>query len=251
MTVGLLGYGRFGKLAARYISQHADVVAYDPLHPPGSRGRRHTRFVSLAEAASQRVLVLAVPVSVLEDVLRKSRPHVRPGALVIDVCAVKSQPARWMKALLPRSVHILGTHPLLGPDSASRTLSGKTVILCPVRIPAPLLSRVKRILRRKGLITTVMSVGEHDRMAAETIFLTQYLGRMVGKAGLRRWPNVTFNYRNLLTLTDVAERDSFTLLADMARYSSRGERVVRALKRAQQDLDQKLHSSRPRRRGRQ
>ena len=248
MTVGLLGYGRFGKLAARYISQHADLLVHDPLHPPGSSGRRRTRFVSLAEAAAQKVLVLAVPVSALEDALRMVRPHVRPGALVIDVCAVKAQPARWMRALLPRNVRILGTHPLFGPDSASRTLNGRTIVLCPVRIPPALFLRVRRILRRKGLITTVMSVGEHDRMAAETIFLTQYLGRMVGQAGLGRWPEVTFNYRNLLTLIGVAQRDSFTLLADMARYSRRGERVVEALKRSQKNLDRRL--SQPGRRGR-
>jgi prephenate dehydrogenase len=246
MNVGLLGYGRFGKLAARYIARDAGVLVYDPLHPPGSSGRRRTRFVSLAEAASQKVLILAVPVSSLEKALRAVRPHLLRGALIIDVCAVKTRPAAWMKSILPRSVHILGTHPLFGPDSAARTLSGKTVILCPVRIPPPLLSRVKRILRRKGLATSVMTVEEHDRMAAETIFLTQYLGRMVGQAGLHRWPKVTFNYRNLLTLTDVAERDSFTLLADMARYSSKGKRVVEALKRAQRRLDKKLSTTRPR-----
>jgi prephenate dehydrogenase len=246
MTVGLLGYGRFGKLAARYISQDADLLVFDPAHPPGTRGRRRTRFVSPGEAASQKVVILAVPVSSLEEALRSIRSHLLPGTLVIDVCAVKARPARWMKSILPRGVHILGTHPLFGPDSASRTLHGRTVILCPVRIPPSLLSSVKRILRRKGLTTTVMTVEEHDRMAAETIFLTQYLGRMVGHAGLQRWPNVTFNYRSLLTLTDVAERDSFTLLADMARYSRRGKRVVDALKRAQQKLDRKLSRPRPR-----
>jgi prephenate dehydrogenase len=242
MTLGLIGYGRFGRLAARYLSRHVTVLVYDPGLPRRARSRKGLRFVSLSEAASQDTVIFSVPVSLLEDALKSARPHLRPGTVVIDVCAVKVLPARWMKRILPKNVHILGTHPLFGPDSAARTLQGRTIVVCPIRIPPKHLSTIIRHLRRKGLVPAVMSVDEHDRMAAETIFLTPYLGRIVGQAGLRRWPKVTFNYRNLLRLADVAERDSFTLLADMARFSNRGERVLLALKRAQATLDSRLHT---------
>jgi prephenate dehydrogenase len=230
MTIGLIGYGRFGRLAARYLARHAEVVVYDPARTANRRRRQGIRFGTMEEAASQAVVILAVPVSSFRAAVRQIRRHVRPGTLVIDTCAVKALPARWMKEILPRSVSILATHPLFGPDSAARSLSGKTIVLCPVRISRARLGSILRGLRRKGLRTTVMSVEEHDRMAAETILLAQYVGRYVGQACVQRWPGVTRNYRNLLRLVDIAERDSFTLLADMVRYNPEGKKVLARLR---------------------
>ena len=231
MTIGLIGYGRFGRLAARYLASHAAVVVYDPGLASVPRHPRSVTFGSVQEAASQGVVVLAVPVSSFRSALRQIRQHVRPGALVIDTCAVKALPARWMTELLPPSVNILATHPLFGPDSAARSLSGKTIVLCPVRISRTRLGQIGKGLRRKGLHAAVMSVEEHDRMAAETILLAQYVGRYVGQASVRRWPGVTRNYRNLLRLVDIAERDSFTLLADMVRYNPEGKKVLARLRK--------------------
>ena len=243
MTIGLIGYGRFGRLAARYLSMHVPVVVYDPVRrsiPP----RRAIRFGTIEEAASRDLVILSVPVSAFRAALRKVRPHLKPGALLVDTCAVKALPARWMKELVPASVGILATHPLFGPDSAARTLAGKTVVLCPVRISPARFSKILRLLRRKGLRTAVMSVEEHDRMAAETILLAQYVGRYVGQASVRRWPGVTRNYRNLLRLVDIAERDSFTLLADMVRYNPEGKKVLARLRKGGARLHARLAAKR-------
>ena len=231
MKIGLIGYGRFGRLAARYLAREAELVVYDPAEVRRPR-RRAIVFGTLAEAASQPIVILAVPVSSFRLALRQMHPYVQPGALVIDTCAVKALPARWMQEILPRSVGILATHPLFGPDSAARSLAGKTIVLCPVRIPSKKFQGILRVLRRKGLRTSVMSVQDHDRMAAETILLAQYVGRYVGPAVGRRWPGVTRNYRNLLRLVDIAERDSFTLLADMVRYNPEGKKVLARLRKA-------------------
>ena len=231
MTIGLVGYGRFGRLAARYLCAHATVIVYDPAVSWRPRRGRSIVFGSLKEAASQDVVVLAVPVSSFRAVLRQIRRYLKPGCLVIDTCAVKALPAQWMKEILPRSVRILATHPLFGPDSAARSLAGKTIVLCPVRIARGKFQGILRVLRRKGLRPVVMTVEEHDRMAAETILLAQYVGRYVGQASMRRWPGVTRNYRNLLRLVDIAERDSFTLLADMVRYNPEGKKVLARLRK--------------------
>src|SRR5271169_3496620 len=94
-SIGLIGYGRFGRLAARYCAHEAVVHVHDPGVAVRSSGR--IRRASLAHAASQPVVILAVPVSALRGVLRAIRPFVRPGGLVVDVCAVKTLPLEWMK----------------------------------------------------------------------------------------------------------------------------------------------------------
>jgi prephenate dehydrogenase len=137
-----------------------------------------------------------------------------------------------MKQILPKHVSILGAHSLFGPDSVSRSLRGHTLVLCPVRIPPRLLASVKRLLRKTGLQVLQMTPHQHDRMMAETILLTQYIGRLVGSARLKRWDHSTMHYEKLISLVDVAQRDSMQLFRDMWRYNPHAHHLRLALGRA-------------------
>ena len=240
MTIGVIGYGRFGRLAARYLSREANVFVYDARRMTVPRGTTRIRKAPLPIVASRPIVILAVPVSAMRESLRSMAPFLVPGSLVIDVGAVKTLPARWMKEAVPGSVSILATHPLFGPDSASRSLRGRIIVLCPVRIRAARLKAVRSALHRKGLRSVVMKAEEHDRMAAETILATQYVGRLVAHAGLSRWPGVTANYRRLLTMVDIARRDSKDLFVDMARFNPHGREVARAFRRSQEKIGREL-----------
>ena len=244
MTVGLIGYGRFGKLAARLLARRVHIVVADRSRPRLRGAQRNIKAVTIAEAAAQEIVVLAVPVSQLPDLLRRIKRYVRAGALVIDVCAVKAQPTRWMKAILPRSVEILGAHPLFGPDSCKGSLSGHTVVLCPVRIGRQRLALIRRVLDRERARTMIMLPDRHDRMIAETIFLTQYIGRLVDMARLGRWKGVTAHYDHLRSVVDAAVHDSPRLFLDMRKYNAHGARVEAALRKAQKTILKQLEGIR-------
>lgn len=239
MTIGLIGYGRFGRFAARHLAHHGTVVVYDPMIRRIHSPKRKIVSGSLSEAASQPLVVLALPVSEMRAVLIRIRTFVRPGSLVVDVCAVKGQPSRWMKEILPRSVRILGTHPFFGPDSASATIRGHHIAVCPVRVNRLELGRIRRRFRKAGLVPHVMTAQRHDRMMAETILLTQFVGRIVSRASLGKWPAFTRNYRNLVDLVDVTRHDTRQLFIDMVRFNRYGKAVVRSLGRA---VEQELAS---------
>jgi prephenate dehydrogenase len=232
MTFGLIGYGRFGRFAARYLSRHGKVVVHDPSVRRIRPQRRSIVSGTLSDVASQPVVILALPVSEMRAVLFRIRKIVRPGSLILDVCAVKEQPARWMRDILPGSVRILGTHPLFGPDSAVHTIRGHHVALCPVRMSRLELRKVQRKLRVAGLVPHVMTAQRHDRMMAETILLTQFVGRVVSRASLQIWPAYTRNYRHLLELVDVTRHDTRQLFTDMVRFNHHGRAVARFLGRA-------------------
>ena len=235
-SVGLVGYGRFGRLAAHYISADADVLVHDPsAGMRGGKGKR-VRAVSLAEAAGQPTVVLAVPVSSLRRVLVRIRPHLRPGALVVDVCAVKVLPVRWMKEALPHSVSVLGTHPLFGPDSDTGTLRGHRIVFCPARIAPGRLRAVRRAAARRGLRVHLMSPRDHDRLMAETLLASQYVGRLVAAARIPRHQWSTRSYEYLKALVTVAQNDSLQLFQDMLRYNPYGIRLARALGAAHRRL---------------
>ncbi len=232
MNVGLIGYGRFGSLLARLIARRTRVIAYDTDSARTAHLRGRIRGGTIEEAAAQPVVVLAVPISAMPATLRAVAPHVRPGALVMDVCSVKQKPVQWMERILPEHASILGTHPLFGPDTVSRSLRGKRIILCPVRITQPQTHMVSALLGESGLDVLIMTPDMHDRMMAETLLLTQYVGRLVREAGLTRWPKSTVTYDRLMDVVHVAEHDTPELFRDMWRFNPHARRLTNALERA-------------------
>ena len=96
-TVGLIGFGRFGRLMARYLAADFHVQVWDPTadgQAVVSTGAWPTDFMT---AAQSDVVIPAVPISRLKEVLNQIKPHLKSEALVIDVCSVKEQPIRWMQ----------------------------------------------------------------------------------------------------------------------------------------------------------
>lgn len=240
MTVGLIGYGRFGKFAARIISKRATVLVFDKKSRPVRSPSKRIRKASLHEAATQPVVILAVPISSLQQTLRSISPLLKPGTLVVDVCAVKAMPVKWMKDLLPRYVSILGTHPLFGPDSAATSLEGHRIVLCPERITPLLLRDVVRELKGTGLATKTMSPDQHDAMIAKSLFLSQYIGRLVSKAGARHQAFSTKSYEHLLKIVRIADNDTRELFRDMWKYNRHAKVAVRRIRRAEKRMRREL-----------
>ncbi|RVU21582.1 prephenate dehydrogenase [Methylobacterium oryzihabitans] len=174
-ALGLIGFGAFGRLAARQLRRHFRVLAYDPAAAADEAG---VAFVGLTEAASCPVVVLAVPVCRLAETVAAVAPHLRPGALVLDVGSVKEEPARLMREGLPDHVEIVATHPLFGPQSARDGLAGLKIAVCPVRGRSA--RRVAAFLRRAfGLDVIVTTPEDHDRDAALAQGLTHLIAGLV------------------------------------------------------------------------
>lgn len=194
----------------------------------------------MAEAAAAPVVILAVPVSSLQEVLRAIRPHLSRGALVADVCAAKVLPLRWMADMLPRDVRLVGTHPLFGPDTVTRSLKGRTIVVCPIRVGPPLRRRILRLLRREGLEVEVLSPAAHDRLIARTILLTQYIGRLITLSGIPEAEGVTAPYRSLLHLAGIARRDDLRVFTDMWRYNRHSGEIGAALRKGLRRVERLL-----------
>ncbi|MGU9980567.1 prephenate dehydrogenase/arogenate dehydrogenase family protein [Phreatobacter sp. HK31-P] len=171
--LGIFGFGAFGRFMAGHLRRHFDVLAYDPMAGPSIDG---VRPASLAAVAGCPILVFAVPVAGLGEALEAARPHIRPGALVLDVGSVKVLPATLMRATLPDGVRIVATHPLFGPESGRDGIAGLKIAICPVRGGGE--RRVAAFLRRAfGLRAFVSSPEEHDREAAIAQGLTHLIAR--------------------------------------------------------------------------
>ncbi|MFN4143688.1 prephenate dehydrogenase/arogenate dehydrogenase family protein [Aestuariivirga sp.] len=206
-TIGLFGFGAFGRLIAPHLGRHFELLVHDPCLPRGEDRVEGCRFGTLAEAAACDAVILAVPVSEFGRLIHRIAPHLRPGALVADVGSVKMVPARLMEEGLPAHVEVLGTHPLFGPQSAAGGLRNRKITLCPVRCPSA--RRVAAFLRCAfGLKVYVTSAEEHDREAA----VVQGLTHLIAKVLVRMEPLpkrlTTASFDHLMRAVDMVRNDA-------------------------------------------
>ncbi len=178
-SVGLIGFGAFGQLIARHIGPYFRLSAYDPALGLEAVAARHgVRLTSLREAASCDTVVLATPVRCLAETIEAIAPHIRPGALVLDVGSVKLGPAELMTRGLPAHAEIAATHPLFGPQSARHGIEGLKIALCPIR--GQRCHRLAAFLRHQLKLNVILTTPEeHDRDAATVQGLTHLIAKVL------------------------------------------------------------------------
>ncbi|MGE5256514.1 MAG: prephenate dehydrogenase/arogenate dehydrogenase family protein [Hyphomicrobiales bacterium] len=238
--IGILGFGRFGKLMARNLAADFDVRVCDPAAAETDVHSAGARPADLAGVGESDVVVLAVPISGMKAALQEVRPHLRAGRLVVDVCSVKERPIRWMQDVLPGDVEILGTHPMFGPDSAADSLQGRKIVLCRVRVEAERYEKIRRYLASKGLAVIETSAAAHDRQIAVSLALTHFIGRALAGMGAKPQDIDTEGYRRLLRILEVVENDTWQLFEDMNRFNAHAEKARQAFIESLQTIEQKL-----------
>jgi len=208
--IGLIGFGAFGRLIARYAPAGVRLLAHDAApeaadaYPPASCSLSP---VSLAEAASCPLVVLAAPVAATATICRQIAPWLRPGTLVVDVGSVKVQPVADMVANLPAHVEIAGLHPLFGPQSAADGLAGLRLVVCPVR--GRRVFRLAALLKAGfGLETQFATPDEHDREMAMVQGVTHMVARLVASLDERPTRMATRSYALLMQAVDMVRRDN-------------------------------------------
>jgi prephenate dehydrogenase len=239
-SIGIIGFGRFGRLVAHYLSPDSHVRGHDPRVKPEAISSAGAEPAAIGDVCCSDIVVLAVPISHLQDLLSAIRPHLKPKSLVVDVCSVKEQPVRWMQELLPETVDILGTHPMFGPDSAADSLAGRKIVLCPVRIGDLRFEKVKHYLGSKGLVLIETSVEDHDRQIAVSLALTHTIGRSLAQFGAQPQVIDTEGYKRLLHILEVVENDTWQLFEDMNRYNPYAQEARQAFITALNEIEGKL-----------
>lgn len=240
MKIGIVGFGRFGKLTATYLARDFEVAVYDSGANAVEIAATGAAAVSLATACRQDILILSVPISVFRETLFRIAPLLNKGALVIDVCSVKLYPVRAMKEILPAHVSILATHPMFGPDSASDALIGRKIVLCNIRMQQKRYQKIKAYLSSLQLHVIEATPKEHDEQIAVSLALTHFIGRSLAAFGATPREIDTEGYQRLLHVLGVVENDTWQLFEDMNSYNPFAAKFRKAFLTAARRVNQKL-----------
>ena len=227
MEIGIIGFGRFGKLMAKYLAEDFKVYVFSR-----SNREKEIRAVNcvpsaLEEACSKDIIIPSVPISEFEATLKKIKKLLKKDAIVIDVCSVKEYPAEAMKKILPGSVQILATHPMFGPDSAAESLQGRKIVLCRVRIKNNRYEIIKKYLQERRLVIIETTPENHDGEIAKSLVLTHFIGRALLEFGATERDIDTQGYKRIMEIVNTVKNDTWQLFEDMNRYNKYSKKMRR------------------------
>lgn len=245
LSVGIIGFGAFGKLIARHIAGCFEVCAHDrrpELHDEATR--LGVTPVSLANAASCDIVIVSTPVSCCEEIIASIAAFCRPGALVLDVGSVKVIPAEIMDRLLPQHVDIVASHPLFGPQSARGGIRGLKIALCPVRGNRHRL--LAAFLRKQlGLQVIVSTPRQHDSELATVQGLTHLIAKVLVDMGPMPTRMTTRSFDLLVEAIAMVQDDAPEVFEAIEKSNPYAPEVRRRFFQLARELNLQLQSATP------
>ncbi len=226
-TLGLIGFGQFGQLAASALKRDFRVTVADPAPDSAKRAAElGVGFGTLERVAGSEIVLFAVPVVSMQATFAAAAPYLAPGTLVLDVGSVKVMPSQWMLDLLPPHVDLVATHPLFGPQSAKTGLQGLRLVVCPIRGDRH--EKVAAFGRGLGLTVSIVTPEEHDREMAYVQALTHLIGRSLVNLGIPDESLKTPSYQHLLELCSLIGADTFELFTAIQTQNPYAAEVAQA-----------------------
>jgi prephenate dehydrogenase len=177
--VAIIGFGRFGDLLCDLLSSYYEIAVIE------SDSSRLTaaiekgyRCAELKDLNSFDTIIFAVPISAFEGEIAKASQYITNGQLVMDICSVKVYPANVLKLYLPDS-RLIATHPMFGPDSASKGLAGLQMAICPINAESSQVREVVAMWNNLGVETTLTTPEQHDHDSVLSQSFTYSLAKIV------------------------------------------------------------------------
>lgn len=235
-SVGIIGFGRFGKILASILQKGYSISAYDIKK---THSTSNVNFCSLDKVLDERVVFIAVPIRNFKTLIKDISPKLKNGTTLIDVCSVKSFPVNVMLKYVSKDIGIIATHPMFGPDSFTTNTKLK-MMMSNVRDPNNLFIPWSDYFSNQGIDIIEMSPDEHDRLAARSQGITHFLGRMLKQFGIKKTQIDTQGFKDLLDLVEQTCNDTWDLYTDLQLYNPYTLDTISELRKSTESLDKQL-----------
>jgi arogenate dehydrogenase (NADP+), plant len=190
LTIGVIGFGRFGQFIARTFQKYGRVVVTsrtDYTDIARGMGVKYVPLSNMDAFLAQELDVIVVATSILsfESTIKSIVPHLEKylmqragkgdsvkGPLIVDVLSVKEHARQVMLDLLPEDCDILCTHPMFGPDSGKKGWHGLNFVYEKTRIDKVVLETVRDAGNEEAMVDTagiIHSIHEDSEAHIEAI----------------------------------------------------------------------------------
>lgn len=233
-SVGIIGYGRFGKLLASILASDFRVYVYDKANPHIKHGEK----TNLATILKQKNIFIATPINQFKSVVQSLANQLSEDTTLIDVCSIKLHPVEIMQTYLPKSVGIIATHPLFGPDSINKP-GLRNFMIYPVRDTHKQYPVWKHFFEKQFNLVE-MTPDEHDRLAAQSQGVVHFISRFLNAANLTHTAIDTAGFQQLMKLVEDNCKDSWELFVDLQRYNPYSKPIIERLQKAFNDVKREI-----------
>jgi prephenate dehydrogenase len=234
-SLGIIGHGDFGRfletLAHRLAPGLAVRVFARREAPDGAR------FFTLEEACRSDIVIIAVSIRAFEETLLKVLPLIAPDTILVDVNTVKAHPAALLRAHANGARYVT-THPMFGPYSFEKQggdLKGLRIVLSDHTLDADAFQAVEAWLKGLGLDVLSMTPDAHDRMLAETLFLTHYVSQIVARGGFVRTDIDTLSFGYLMDAIESVRHDT-ELFRDVFAFNPACREIIARFEAAEGEV---------------
>ncbi len=234
-SVGIIGWGRFGRLLGDILKPDFQLKVYDK-NPQDSDA---SLLVDWETIIQEKTLFLCVPIREFKGLVKTLAPVLQPGTTVLDVCSVKVYPVTVMLDHLPETVGILATHPLFGPDSWTAPVPHR-LVMHPARDVFGKFDFWKNYFQEKHLDVLEMTPERHDQLAAKTQGLTHFIGRVLRDAQVGATPIDTLGFTDLLQVVEQTCNDSWELFLDLQNFNPFTMDMIRTMETSIDQIRQRI-----------
>ena len=217
-SIGIVGYGHFGKFVETLVRRFlpaAEVRVYSRRSEPDGE-----RFFSLEDTAASDVVVLCGAIHEYGEQLLSLIPHLGRETVVIDIATVKKHTNELLEKHLSDR-RWFSCHPMFGAESYKKTdgeVSGYRIVVTDKTIDEGEYVTVRDWLTGLGFTVLEMSADEHDKLLAETLFMTHYIGQVMSTAGFVRTDIDTVSFGYLMQAVESVRQDQ-KLFLDVYTYN--------------------------------
>ena len=211
-SLSIIGAGAFGEFMLRHLTPFFTVTIFDPYADTNALCATYNvkNAQTLAQAATSDIIIIATPVTLIQEICETIAPHLRTGQLVMDVASVKSKPAQSMLSTLPDFVDVIGLHPLFGPQSGKYGIHDQNIALINLRGSRD--TGVENFLTDKLHLNVITCTAEqHDQQMAYVQGLTHMIGRIMRMMDVPEITQETKTFALLRQMSDLVKNDSDAL----------------------------------------
>lgn len=129
LTIGVVGFGRFGQFIAKTLCGHGKIVVTSRSNYEDVAAGMGAEYIPLSKPKlflekNLDVIILATSIVSFDSTVRSLAPHLQDyiaktnkGPLIVDVLSVKEHAREILLQEVPQECDVLCTHPMFGPDS--------------------------------------------------------------------------------------------------------------------------------------
>lgn len=233
-SIGIIGFGNFGTFIHKIITEkfpHINVKVFSRRYEIDNK-----KFFSLEETCNVDILVPCVSIAAFESVISQIKPLVGTHTIVCDVATVKKHTVDVLKNAGIKNY--IATHPMFGPNSYKKkgnSLKGLRFVLSESTLSLEDKDALIVFLEKLELSVIELDPDTHDKLLAETLFLTHLVGQTIKRGDFKRTSIDTVSFGFLMDAVESVADDE-SLFKDVFTYNPYSKETLKRFESATQQV---------------